>query len=100
MILVAGGTGFVGSSAVRELVRRGERVAVLSRDADNVRETFGADVEAREGDVREPQTLVAAMQGVDVVINAVQFPNSPIENRRKGWTFRSGMRPFRRACRD
>jgi NADH dehydrogenase len=87
MILVAGGTGFVGSSAVRELVRRGERVAVLSRDADNVRETFGADVEAREGDVREPQTLVAAMQGVDVVINAVQFPNSPIENRRRGWTF-------------
>jgi NADH dehydrogenase len=27
------------------------------------------------------------MQGIDCVINAVQFPNSPIENRRKGWTF-------------
>jgi NADH dehydrogenase len=87
MILVSGGTGFVGSSAVRELVRRGQRVAVLSRDDEKVRKKFGDDVDAREGNVREPQTLIAAMQGVDVVVNAVQFPNSPIENRRKGWTF-------------
>jgi NADH dehydrogenase len=27
------------------------------------------------------------MAGADIVINAVQFPHSPIENRRKGWTF-------------
>lgn len=87
MILVAGGTGFVGSSVVRELVRRGERVAVLGRSAERVRERYGDRVEAREGDVREPATLAPAMEGADVVINAVQFPHSPIENRRKGWTF-------------
>jgi NADH dehydrogenase len=39
------------------------------------------------GDVRDAPALREAMQGVDVVINAVQFPGSPIENRRKGWTF-------------
>ena len=87
MILVSGGTGFVGSAIVQELLRRGERVAVLGRSVSKIRERFGDDVDAREGDVREPQTLVAAMQGIEVVINAVQFPNSPIENRRKGWTF-------------
>ncbi len=87
MILVSGGTGFVGSAIVRELLRRGEPVAVLGRDAGKVREKFGTAVEAREGDVRHPEDLAAAMAGVDVVINAVQFPNSPIENRRKGWTF-------------
>ncbi|HXK34363.1 MAG TPA: NAD(P)H-binding protein [Dehalococcoidia bacterium] len=87
MILVSGGTGFVGSAVVRELRRRGEDVAVLSRDAEKVRAKFGADVEARTGDVREPATLTAAFSGVDVVVNAVQFPGSPIENRRKGWTF-------------
>jgi NADH dehydrogenase len=27
------------------------------------------------------------MEGVDIVVNAVQFPGSPIENRRKGFTF-------------
>jgi NADH dehydrogenase len=77
----------VGSAVVKELLGRGQQVAVLSRDEEKVRRKFGDGVAAREGNVREPQTLVAAMQGVETVVNAVQFPNSPIENRRKGWTF-------------
>jgi NADH dehydrogenase len=87
MILVTGGTGFVGSAIVKELQRRGERVAVLGRDASRIRERLGPDVEARQGDVREPHTLVAAMRGIDIVVNSVQFPNSPIEDRHKGFTF-------------
>jgi NADH dehydrogenase len=87
MILVSGGTGFVGSAIAKELMRRGERVAVLGRDAEKIRKRLGTDVEPREGDVRDPQSLAAAMTGIDVVINAVQFPGSPIENRRKGYTF-------------
>ncbi len=87
VILVSGGTGFVGSAVVEELLRRGETVAVLGRHASKIRDRFGERVDAREGDVAEPQSLPPAMEGVDVVVNAVQFPNSPIENRRKGWTF-------------
>lgn len=87
MILVSGGTGFVGSAIVRELLRRGEAVAVLSRDASAVRRRFGDAVESREGDVTRPQTLAAAFAGIDVVINAVQFPGSPVEQPRRGWTF-------------
>jgi NADH dehydrogenase len=87
MILVSGGTGFIGSAIVKEQLRRGEAVAVLGRSSANIRERFGADVEPREGDVRDSASLSAAMQGIDVVVNAVQFPRSPIENRRKGWTF-------------
>jgi NADH dehydrogenase len=87
MILVSGGTGFVGSAITRELLRRGERVAVLSRDAEKARAKFGDEVEARPGDVRDARSLAASMDGVDVVVNAVQFPGSPIENRRKGYTF-------------
>jgi NADH dehydrogenase len=87
MILVTGGTGFIGAAVVRELLSRGARVAVLGRSAAKIAERFGKDVEAREGDVRQPATLAPAMAGIDVVVNAVQFPNSPIENRRKGWTF-------------
>ena len=86
--LVTGGTGFAGAATVRELARRGERIAVLSRDASSVAERFpGLDVEARAGDVRDPSTLTPAFAGIETVINCVQFPNSPIENRRKGWTF-------------
>ncbi|HEY8173321.1 MAG TPA: complex I NDUFA9 subunit family protein [Dehalococcoidia bacterium] len=87
MILVSGGTGFVGSAIVKELLQRGEPVAVLGRSAAKINEKLGRDVDAREGDVSNPATLLNAMSGVDVVVNAVQFPGSPIENRRKGWTF-------------
>jgi uncharacterized protein YbjT (DUF2867 family) len=87
-VLVAGGTGFVGAAAVRELARRGVQVAVLGRDAGKTGRRFpGLAVEARTGDVREPAALRRAFEGIEAVINCVQFPNSPIENKRRGWTF-------------
>jgi uncharacterized protein YbjT (DUF2867 family) len=86
MILVSGGTGFVGSAVVKYLLDRGEEVAVLGRDASKIRSVFG-HVEARQADVREPTSLQQAMQGIDVVVNAVQFPTSPIEVPGRGWTF-------------
>ncbi len=88
MILVAGGTGFVGGGIVRELARRGKRFAVLTRDAARSAERFpGLAVEYREGDVRDPSSLEAAIAGVSSVIGCQQFPNSPIENPGKGHTF-------------
>lgn len=88
MILVAGGTGFVGGGIVRELARRGEKVAVFTRDAGRARGRFpGLEIEYREGDVRDPESLRPAVQGAEVVIGCVQFPNSPMESRRRGYTF-------------
>jgi uncharacterized protein YbjT (DUF2867 family) len=88
MILVAGGTGFVGSGIVRELARRGKPVAVLTRNAAKAAARFPhIEIEYREGDVRYPAGLAAAVQGAEVVIGCVQFPNSPIENQRRGHTF-------------
>lgn len=87
MFLVSGGTGFVGSAIVAELQKRGEAVAVLGRDAAKIQRSFAGKVEARAGDVRNPETLLQALSGMDTVINAVQFPTSPIEVPRRGWTF-------------
>lgn len=88
MILVAGGTGFVGGGIVRELRRRGKDVAVLTRDATKAAGRFpGLGIEYRQGDVREPSTLGAALQGMDTVIGCAQFPNSPIEDPTRGYTF-------------
>jgi NADH dehydrogenase len=87
MFLVSGGTGIVGSAIVAELQRQGQSVAVLGRDGAKIERAFGGSVEARQGDVTQPETLAQAMDGIDTVINAVQFPTSPIEVPRRGWTF-------------
>lgn len=74
-IVVTGGTGFVGRSVVAELRRRGHDAVAASRHG-----------EVRV-DVGEPQSLRAAFAGADAVVNAVQFSNYPVENRRRGRTF-------------
>ncbi|HSP54982.1 MAG TPA: complex I NDUFA9 subunit family protein [Dehalococcoidia bacterium] len=88
MILVAGGTGFVGGAIVRELARRGASVAVLSREPARHADRFpGLNVEYRKGDVTDPASLSSALIGIEVVISSQQFPNSPIEDPKKGYTF-------------
>ncbi len=84
-VLVAGGTGFIGSHVVRRLLEHGHRVAVMTRGAARSKVPDG--VELRTGDVKDPASLEKAMAGVEVVINAVQFPNHPVENPRKGYTY-------------
>ena len=83
---MAGGTGFIGSRVVDELRRRGEhRVRVMTRDPARARAKPG--VEYVRGDVTDAASLEAATRGIDVVVHAVQFPNHPVENPRKGWTY-------------
>ena len=88
MILVAGGTGFVGAGIVRELAGRGRAVAVLTRHPARHKDRFrGLKVEYREGDVTSPETLTDALAGIETIVGCQQFPNSPIENPGKGYTF-------------
>jgi len=88
MILVAGGTGFLGSAIVGELASRGRPVAVMSRDPGGVPSRFpNLQLEARAGDARDAASLHNAVDGVDTVVSCMQFPNFPIENARRGETF-------------
>jgi uncharacterized protein YbjT (DUF2867 family) len=88
MILVAGGTGFVGSGIVRELAGRGKPVRVMSRRGEGVASRFpDLDVQGVTGDVRDPESLARAIEGADTVIGCVQFPGFPMENPRRGRTF-------------
>ena len=73
MILVTGGTGFVGQEVVAELLRRGERVRLLVRNPEKAARTFAEKVELAQGDVLKPETLPAAMPGVTAVIHLVGF---------------------------
>ena len=70
MILIAGGTGRLGSLLARRLISRGAPVRVLTRDARRVA-AIGADVEHAIGDVRDPGSIHAAMGSVQAVVSAV-----------------------------
>lgn len=87
MILVSGGTGFFGQAITRCLLRQGEHVRVMGRDLQKIRRLFLNQVEAVPGDVRLPDTLTSAAERCNTIIHCVQFPNHPIQNPRKGYTY-------------
>lgn len=85
-VLIAGGTGFIGRRVVDELLAAGgHRIKVMTRDPARAQPRVGVEYVA--GDVTDPGSLDAATRDVDVVVHTVQFPNHPVENPRKGWTY-------------
>jgi len=87
-VLVAGGTGFIGSAIVRRLAERGARVTVLTRDVERAARGGVSDgVEFRPGDVKRPETLPVALSGMDVIVDCVQFPGFPVEDPSRDRTF-------------
>ena len=68
--LVIGGTGFIGSNIALRLVERHWNVRILERPGASQVLLEGGPFEFVRGDVLEPETLLPAMQGIDVVFNA------------------------------
>lgn len=66
LVAVTGPTGHVGANLVRQLLARGDRVRVLAREPSPP-QLAGLDVELMRGDVRDPASLRALCDGVDVV---------------------------------
>ncbi len=66
MILVLGATGTTGGEVARQLVAAGRRPRLLVRHPDRAR-AFEGQAELAVGDLDAPDTLAAAMRGVDHV---------------------------------
>lgn len=72
--LVAGASGFVGSHTTRLLVKKGRKVRVLLRKSSSQEALKGLPVEIRYGDVLDPASLHAAMEGCGTVFYSVVDP--------------------------
>lgn len=72
MILVAGGTGKLGTRTVRLLTARQLQVRVFTRNPVRAQHLAGEFVEIVEGDLRDQRAVERATAGARAVISAVQ----------------------------
>ncbi|MEL7070209.1 MAG: SDR family oxidoreductase [Cyanobacteria bacterium J06581_3] len=70
LVLVAGATGGVGQLVVANLVATGYSVRVLTRSATKATGMFDGKVDIAVGDIRQPETLSAATDGITHLICA------------------------------
>jgi uncharacterized protein YbjT (DUF2867 family) len=77
MILIAGGTGTLGTRVVRLLTARGLPVRILTRDPARAQHLESELVEVVPGDVRDLASVQRAMEGTQTVISAIQGFQGP-----------------------
>lgn len=81
LYLVTGAAGFIGSSLVRELVRRGEQVRGIDNFETGKRENLAPvfnQMEFLEIDIRDEKRLPQAFTGVDYVLHQAALPSVPL----------------------
>jgi NADH dehydrogenase len=71
MILITGATGYIGCYLVSRLVVRGDRPRCLVRNIDRATQILPADeVDLVLGDTIKPDSLTAAVRGIDTIVHA------------------------------
>jgi nucleoside-diphosphate-sugar epimerase len=83
--LVTGGAGFIGSNIAEILVSKGQEVVVLddlSTGREENMDSFRSGVTFIKGDIRDPETVSRALEGVDYVLHQAALASVPrsIEN--------------------
>jgi NADH dehydrogenase len=85
-VFLTGGTGFVGSELLRQLVTAGHSVRCLVRAGSEGKLAVREGVEVHRGDATEPDTLKGALAGCEAVVHLVgiirEFPGKGITFKR------------------
>ena len=66
-IIVTGGGGFLGQAVIRQLLTRGDHVVTLNRS--DYPELAALGVDCRQGDIADPEAVLAAAQGCEAIIH-------------------------------
>ncbi len=74
--LVTGGTGFIGSHVVDLLLENGHSVKLLSRKLAVQEPWKGKDITVVPGNLRDADSVVGAMQGMDAVFHIGEVRNT------------------------
>jgi dihydroflavonol-4-reductase len=72
-VLVTGSTGFVGSHLCRELHAQGYVVRAFHRPTSSLRLLDGLEIEHVLGDLTQPDSIQAAVEGMDYVFHAAAW---------------------------
>ena len=82
--LVTGGAGFIGSNIVEHLLAAGANVRILDNffsgrrvNLEDVRQATGREADLFVGDIRDMQTVRAAMHGIDYCLHQAAIPSVP-----------------------
>jgi nucleoside-diphosphate-sugar epimerase len=68
-VLVTGAGGFMGRHLVADQLARGRSVTALDLDVTTLEPLAGPALRCLKGDVADPATIRAALEGVDVVFH-------------------------------
>ncbi|WP_299025694.1 NAD-dependent epimerase/dehydratase family protein [uncultured Thermanaerothrix sp.] len=68
-VLVTGASGFIGGHLCRELIARGHAVRAFHRPTSSLRLLMDLPVEHALGDLTRPESVEAALEGVEVVFH-------------------------------
>src|SRR4030095_2243693 len=71
MILIAGGSGLLGTRVTQLLTARGHAVRVLTRDPQRARHLESSQIETVTGSVQDPDAVAQAVSGAQIVISAI-----------------------------
>jgi nucleoside-diphosphate-sugar epimerase len=68
-VLVTGATGFLGSYLTRALIKRGDTVRILARNAERAGQLQAAGAEVRLGDLNDPASIRGLADGMETVFH-------------------------------
>jgi len=71
VLLITGGTGFVGSAIVRKALDKGLNIRLLIHRQQRREFFHHPQISLCWGDILDPESLTPALEGVDIVINLV-----------------------------